>query len=376
MEINEDKTFDIIQEEVNEEYSNDDLFNINSWGADPSVRELITQYKEGDIEKPELQRKYVWTKKAASRFIESLLLGLPVPSIFFANVETTGKRLIIDGYQRIRTLVDFISDGVWHGDDTVFRLYNSDIINKRWRNKTFEELTDIDKRRLKNYTIHAIIFEQKQPSNDSGMFQIFERINTSGTPLNDQEIRNCVYQGSMNTLLFSLNKNLKWRKLFGNPHEDSRMIDLELILRFFAMNTVEVYNSDATYISLKQLLNREMATHIEDSVYLSEVKENFEKVIDFVYDNFGEEAFYNLQKDLLKIRKRLYPTVYDSLMVATSIALSRGYILANGVDLSGKRMDLLRNEKYRESITQGTMQVEHIRTRISLALSVIYGMEL
>lgn len=129
MELFDNTTFDVIQEEVNEEYSNDDLFNINSWGADPSVRELIIQYKEGDIEKPELQRKYVWTKKAASRFIESLLLGLPVPSIFFANVETTGKRLIIDGYQRIRTLVDFISDGVWHGDDTVFRLYNT-----RWRN--------------------------------------------------------------------------------------------------------------------------------------------------------------------------------------------------------------------------------------------------
>lgn len=154
------------------------------------------------------------------------------------------------------------------------------------------------------------------------------------------------------------------------------MIDLELILRFLAMNTTEVYNSDATYISLKQLLNREMATHIEDSIYLSKAKENFEKVIGFVYDNFGEEAFYNLQKDLVKIRKRLYPTVYDSLMIATSIALRRGYSLDDGVKLSDKRMELLRNEQYRESITQGTMQVEHIRTRISLALSVIYGMEL
>ena len=83
---------DLIAEEQNEEFSNDDLFNITSWGADPSVRELILQYKEGDIEKPELQRKYVWKKKEASRFIESLLLGLPVPSIFLANIEQSGKR--------------------------------------------------------------------------------------------------------------------------------------------------------------------------------------------------------------------------------------------------------------------------------------------
>ena len=77
---------DVIEEEKNEEFSNDDLFNITSWGADPSVRELIMQYEEGDIEKPELQRKYVWTKKTASRFVESLLLGLPVPSIFLARM--------------------------------------------------------------------------------------------------------------------------------------------------------------------------------------------------------------------------------------------------------------------------------------------------
>ena len=108
-------SYDIIEEEHNEELSNDDLFNISSWGADPSVRELITQYSEGDIEKPELQRKYVWNKKVASRFIESLLLGLPVPSIFLANIESTGKRLIIDGYQRIRTLHDYINDGIWRG---------------------------------------------------------------------------------------------------------------------------------------------------------------------------------------------------------------------------------------------------------------------
>ena len=83
--MEENNNFDIIEEEVNEEYSNDDLFNITSFGTDPSVRELVMQYQDGDIEKPELQRKYVWTKKIASRFIESLLLGLPVPSIFLAN---------------------------------------------------------------------------------------------------------------------------------------------------------------------------------------------------------------------------------------------------------------------------------------------------
>lgn len=367
---------ELIEEEQNEDFSNDDLFNITSWGADPSVRELILQYKDGDIEKPELQRKYVWKKKDASRFIESLLLGLPVPSIFLANIEQSGKRLIIDGYQRIRTLYDYIEEGVWHGDNSEFKLINSNIINERWRGKSFVDLSEDDKRRIKNYTIHAIVFEQKHPSNDSGLFQVFERINTSGTSLNDQEIRNCVYQGTMNTLLFDVNKHDKWRILYGEEEEDSRMLDLELILRFYALNCENVYNSDKNKIILKQTLNKYMQDNMHASDdFINEKKNEFYSTIDFIYANFGEEAFFNLQNDLTKIRRRLYPTVFDSIMIATSIALKRGYNY-NGENLKDKRIELLKDEKFRGCISQGTMKVDNIHTRISLALNFLYGMEL
>ena len=76
-----------IIEEISEEeekYSNDDIYNIRSWGADLTFRELTQRYEDGDLLKPELQRKYVWKKDEASRFIDSILLGLPVPSIFLA----------------------------------------------------------------------------------------------------------------------------------------------------------------------------------------------------------------------------------------------------------------------------------------------------
>jgi uncharacterized protein with ParB-like and HNH nuclease domain len=332
------------------------------------------QYDEGDIEKPELQRKYVWSKKLASRFIESLLLGLPVPSIFLAN-RNSGIRLIIDGYQRISTLYNFIQKGIWIPDGSEFRLINSTLINERWRDKTFKDLPENDQRRLKNYTIHAIIFEQKRPLDDSALFQIFERINTGGVTLNNQEVRNCVYQGAMNTLLFELNENKKWRALFGNEQADTRMLDLELILRFFALNNSSIYMSDQKNFVLKKLLNDEMSSHIKSSDYIEQERNDFNRVIEFIYDHFGVEAFFNLQSDLSKIRKKLYPTVYDSLMIATSIALTRGYHY-EGEDLNIKRLSLLKNEEYRECITQGTMQVTHIRRRIGLALLTIYNMNL
>jgi len=374
--MEQESHIETIIDEENDEFSNDDLFNITSWGADPSVRELIMQYKEGDIEKPELQRKYVWKKKDASRFIESLLLGLPVPSIFLANMEPSGKRLIIDGFQRICTLYDYIEEGIWHGDNSEFKLINSELINERWRGKAFSELTEVDKRRLKNYTIHAIIFEQKHPSDDSGLFQVFERINTSGTSLNNQEIRNCVYQGAMNTLLFTLNTNPNWRVLFGDPNEDNRMLDLEFILRFFAMNNPEVYNSESKQISLKQLLNKYMQSNrtLSDEEIKSK-SEEFNNTVSFLISAYGEESFFNLQKDLSKIRRKFHPAVYDSIMIATAIALSRGY-QSQGANLNQRRNTLLHDTEYRNSIMQATMQVSNIRTRISRALSVLYDMEL
>ena len=85
MRNNEESHIVKIRQEVEDDYSNDDLYNINSWGADLSFRELITMYDEGELAKPEIQRHYVWDKSEASRFIESLLMGLPVPSIFLAR---------------------------------------------------------------------------------------------------------------------------------------------------------------------------------------------------------------------------------------------------------------------------------------------------
>ena len=94
----EDSHIESLKAETEESYSNDDLYNIGSYGADLSFRELISMYEEDELLKPELQRHYVWEKPEASRFIDSLLLGLPVPSIFLANTKDE-KKLIIDGYR-------------------------------------------------------------------------------------------------------------------------------------------------------------------------------------------------------------------------------------------------------------------------------------
>ena len=245
---------EIIESEQEDYYSNDDIFRFNSWGADLSFREIIERYTNEELIKPELQRNYVWDKAEASRFIDSILLGLPIPSIFLAK-QSDEKLLIIDGYQRIMTVFDYVR-GVFSVDNKVFKLSNSDKINERWQGKAFSELSETEQRKIKNTTIHSIIFVQTHPTEDNtGLYQIFERINTSGKTLLPQEIRNCVYQGKLNSLLFELNKDITWRKLFGDMEEDSRMRDVEFILRYLFMRSVDFKNSDKAAISLKLELN-------------------------------------------------------------------------------------------------------------------------
>ena len=293
-----------------------------------------------------------------------------MPSIFLANTKNDVK-LIVDGYQRIMTICDFIH-GTWSGDGSEFSLTNSEKINERWRGKKFSQLSQDDQRKFRMYTIHAIIFEQKSPKNDSGLYQIFERINTSSKTLNPQEIRNCVYQGKLNTLLFELNQYDKWRTLFGSANEDSRMLDIELILRYFTLRDLfyEINDKKGT-INLKKSLNDYMSNNVdgEDS-HFKDLKDDFTKCVDFICSAFGDSAFHNLTDDLSKLKNKFYPTIFDSLMVATHVALNSDETVSTD-NIESRRIELLKNQDYRGCIVQGTMKVESIKRRIEMALEMI-----
>lgn len=360
-----------IQSEIDDDYSDDSLFNISSWGADLSFRELISMYEEDELVKPELQRKYVWDKVEASRFIESILLGLPVPSVFLA--QSGSQKLIVDGYQRIMTVYDYMR-GIFSTDKKVFRLSNSEKINARWRNKAFSELSTDDQRKIKSTTIHAIIFEQKKPENDgTSLYQVFERINTSGRTLTPQEIRNCVYQGSFNTMLFEINENKIWRELFGTEEADSRMRDLEYILRFFTMKTGNILDTESKQISLKKALNDFMKTHKEDSpADIQRFKDEFDTTVQLVYDHIGKDAFRNYTRG--KFSKKFHPAIFDAIMVAVFLIHKQGIPLDEVSE--EKHIALLENPGFKEATSKRTTDVENIRKRIFLAGELLFGVDL
>jgi len=285
-------------------------YSITSYGADYPVDSLVKRMTNGSIYVPKFQRGYVWNIKQASRFIESLLLGLPVPGIFLAKEQDTQKLLVIDGQQRLRT-IEYFYEGNFKPTEREFKLQG---ISPKFEGLTYKTLSEEDRRGLDDSIIPATVVKQDEPSDDdSSIYQIFERLNTGGVKLQPQEIRACIYHGEFNELLAEMNNNQAWRNIYGSV--DKRMKDQELILRFLAL----YFEGKHYQKPMKGFLNKFMGENRYFKKYSSEkIKEVFYNTIETAYKYLGDKAF--------KPKKQLNAAVFDAVMVGLSKRLENGTI--------------------------------------------------
>ena len=167
---------------------------------------------------------YVWKVEEASKFIESLIIGFPTPSIFLAKEKNSQRYVVVDGQQRLKTLLYFCQGTFPNG-----KKFNLQEVLDNLDGLNFEQLPLFEKRSFLNATIHCIIISDNYKM--EGMYYVFERLNTTGNPLTPQEIRNAIYRGSLSKLLEDLSNDTSWQKLYSE--EDVRLFGQELILRFF-----------------------------------------------------------------------------------------------------------------------------------------------
>lgn len=212
---------------------------------------VIPNFGHGDdtLELAGFQRGFVWRRPQMDRFIESLLLGFPIPGIML--VQQADKRyLVLDGQQRLKTLESFY-EGVHAGKE--FALDN---VADEYKSLKYKTLSPEQRRTLDNTFIQATIVrtDGSRESLDS-VYQVFERLNSGGTQLTPHEIRIALYPGAFADLLASLNNDLGWRELYGA--RSPRLRDHELILRILALYA----RSGEYHRPLKKFLNDFMGDH-------------------------------------------------------------------------------------------------------------------
>lgn len=200
-----------------------EIYAITQFGTSADVETIYKRLERGKYYIPDFQREYIWNDKMASRLIESIIMGLPIPAIFLAKNIDNENYYIIDGQQRLIS---------------IRRYYNNEFSLKETfrtiNNKTYTELKEEHRDRLNDYSLQLIMIRQEKPDNNNdSIYKIFERINTEGTKLYPQEIRTAAYHGKFNNLLSDYAKDERWIN-FINP-KNNRKNHEELILRFFAL---------------------------------------------------------------------------------------------------------------------------------------------
>lgn len=204
-------------------------FNIREYPVEVITDKFLTDLEDGDslggeIFIPDYQREMAWSDVNQSRFIESILMNLPIPYIFVADSEPEGRLEIVDGSQRVRTLARFVTNQL--------KLIGLEVLTE-FNGLYLSQLPSPLKRRFMRQTIRLIELTNKM--DEDGKRHMFDRLNSGGVKLREMEVRRGVLSGDFLSLLEKLSKNSRFQYLC--PLSSQRLKvrdDLELLLRFFA----------------------------------------------------------------------------------------------------------------------------------------------
>lgn len=329
-------------------------YDIATYPSDLTLSVIHEMWKNKEIVIPSFQRNFVWDIRQASGLIESFLVGLPVPQVFF-YISEKNSSLVIDGQQRIKSVIFFLEgyfgEENYQGKRQVFRLSGLDD-KSPYFNKRFVDLDESDQRKFRSAVLRAVNIRQLAPNDQStSMYHIFERLNTGGTPLKPQEIRNCVYHGGINDVLHKLNEDENWRKIIGKKILDKFQKDIEQILRIFALaERGEKYEKP-----MKEFLNKQMGLHRTgaDPTTLGFIKA-FNEACSKVATELPHKPFH--------VRGPLNLAALDSVMA--TLITNKGNIVANFAESYAQ---LLSDKEYRESIFFNTSDATTVDKRLKLA---------
>ncbi|WP_218396770.1 DUF262 domain-containing protein [Alteromonas lipotrueae] len=332
--------------------SSEETFSrISSYTISYNIGTLLDLIERRELElEPEFQRNFVWDKKTASLFIDSLLIGFPTPNMFFGRNSEREDFIVIDGLQRLKTIYFFVREEFT--SQSQFRL--TGLNDRMWEGMSFSELPRKYQRRLMNSLINATVVDDID-FNPNIVHELFYRINTGGIPLTNQEVRNCVYSGPFNRMLHELNAFKPWRKLLGDPEPHRRLADIESIARVLALvERLELFKPPMReFVSYFQSDNRE-----EKRTDLAEL---FKESCEIVLNSLNEDAF--------RKKKVVNRTQLESIITAICLSLKNGRSINRLERGYHNYLDFL--NKHKDYLIGGSNSERVVKERIYRALELI-----
>ncbi len=325
---------------LKEELEEKDILDIERYEIEvnliqPPIFSIYEEFKRGSIYIPKFQRLYRWNIYKASKFIESILLGLPIPPIY-VYLDKDNRKVVIDGQQRLLTIYFFKEGKIPQNNEYIkvntieelkelmftrpekfqdFKLLN---VKEEWEGKSYEDLDEKDKNWFDfNYSIWITKISQNKPEEDdiSSAFYIFERLNTGGELLTNMELRRALFYGNGNfvSLLEEINEKKEWRKILGRKEPEPKLLDVEILLRVLYLSQ----NWKNFREPMKERLNNFMRQNSNlDKEKKEALKDLLDRLINLTYSSLGERPFH-------KFKNRFNIKILDSFMSLTLYYLKK-----------------------------------------------------
>lgn len=324
-----------------------------------SVFEYIRKVNDGKIVmNPDFQRNEVWTIEQKSQLVESTMLEIPIPA-FYMKKDAQGRLIVVDGLQRTLALRDFLNDS--------FRLYGLNALNKvngytcsemRKDEKLSNLITRVEDRQLLFYVI----------SKDTPMsivYDIFNRINTGGTKLERQEIRNCIFIGHSTRLLKELSGEIAFKEAIDGGISAKRMKDREAALRCIAFTILDYKK---TYVrSMDEFLERAMRKINKLSlVEVEDIKKRFLSIMKQTLHVFGM-ANFRIPSDYT--RGRINIAVMETIYYVFYKKAELGQTIDNNL-MRQSFQTLLKDSEYLDAVRNSTGSPYKVTTRFELARKI------
>lgn len=355
-DLNGGKSMEVITKPFNPNEIDVDISTVN-------LGSLIEQLENDEIDlQPDFQRAAdVWDNVKKSRLIESILLGLPLPSFYFSEDPVSQKLSIIDGLQRICAIRDFVLK-----EDEPLKLEGLQFL-KNFEGLTFSQLARPEVKRIKSLKITMNTLRKGTPLDVK--YIIFQRVNTAGEPLTPQEMRHALNQGPAAIFIKELANMESFKKATNFSVKSKRMQDRDFVNRFVAFFIgYQDYMGD-----LDMFLNDKMGElNKMTPAQRNDIRVSFDKAMECCYEIFKKDTFRKRYKITDK-RKPISKSVYDTLSVniAWLSDEEQHLLLKNAEAFKAGMIRLFNDEKFNFSISTGTGQKYNVEQRFTMVKSLI-----